>query len=59
MDPFIAWFLWAVAAALIGARKREGILAFVAGALFGPLGVLFAAASSGRRTQPTASTTNS
>jgi hypothetical protein len=49
MDPLVECVLWGIAAGLIGARKREGTLAFVAGLLCGPLGVVCALASSGRR----------
>jgi hypothetical protein len=49
MDPLIECALWGIAAGLIGARTREGTLAFVAGLLCGPLGVVCALASSGRR----------
>jgi hypothetical protein len=51
MDPLVEWVLWGVAAGLIGARKREGILAVLAGLLCGPLGVVCALASSGRHKQ--------
>lgn len=43
------WFACAIVAGLIGASKDEGFLSFVAGALFGPLGIVFALLSKGHR----------
>ncbi|MCC7538363.1 MAG: hypothetical protein IT379_19215, partial [Deltaproteobacteria bacterium] len=45
----LGWLACAVLAGVIGASKDEGFLAFVAGLLFGPLGVLFAIFSRGHR----------
>nr|CAB4128714.1 hypothetical protein UFOVP114_64 [uncultured Caudovirales phage] len=44
-----AWLLCGIIAAVIGARKGEGILAFVVGCLFGPLGILVTLFSKGNR----------
>lgn len=43
------WLLFGAIAGVIGARKGEGPLAFVVGAILGPLGVLVALASNGKR----------
>lgn len=41
--------LCAIVAALIGARKGEGFLAFILGLLLGPIGILIALVSKGNR----------
>lgn len=43
------WILCGVAAAMIGARKGEGCLAFTLGVLLGPFGILLAVLSKGNR----------
>jgi hypothetical protein len=45
----LIWVISAIAAAVIGSGKGEGATGFLVGVLFGPLGVLFAALSSGNR----------
>jgi hypothetical protein len=43
------WMFCGLIAAAIGARKGEGCTGFIVGAIFGPLGILFALLSSGNR----------
>lgn len=50
MDTIILiWLVCAVLGAVIGSSKGEAGSGFVAGLIFGPLGLLFALASSGNR----------
>jgi hypothetical protein len=50
--PFLlGWLACGIIAAAIGARKGEGFVAFVVGALLGPLGIVFALISNGNRSQ--------
>lgn len=51
MEWMILWLLCGVIAAVIGAKKGEGYLAFIVGLLLGPFGILAAIASKGRRKQ--------
>ena len=46
---YVIWILSALIAAAIGAKKGEGILGFIIGIIFGPLGVIFALLSKGNR----------
>lgn len=45
----ILWLACGVIAAMIGARKGEALMAFIAGAIFGPFGIIFALLSKGNR----------
>ena len=49
MPILLGWFTCAIIAALIGSSKGETILGFIVGAIFGPLGIIFALISSGNR----------
>ena len=45
----LLWIFCGLVAAAIGARKREGCLAFIIGVGFGPVGILIALISKGKR----------
>lgn len=50
MEIFLGgWLVCGLIAAAIGSAKGEGCLGFIVGAIFGPLGILFALLSSGNR----------
>jgi hypothetical protein len=51
MEILLLWILCGVIAAIIGAKKGEGFLAFIVGILLGPFGILAAIASKGKRKQ--------
>ena len=49
MDWQTIWIISIIVSTVIGSTKGEGGLGFVCGLIFGPLGIVFAALSSGNR----------
>lgn len=49
MEIFIVLLLFGCIAAVIGAKKGEGCLAFLIGLLLGPFGIILALISKGKR----------
>ena len=49
MILIVAWLACGIAAAIIGARKGEGLGGFILGVLLGPIGILIVAVSRGNR----------
>ncbi len=45
----LIWIICAIASAIVGYEKGEAITAFFAGAIFGPLGLIFAFLSKGNK----------
>jgi len=51
MEVLVLWLACGIIAAMIGARKGEGCLAFIAGILLGPVGIIGAVFSRGNRVE--------